>query len=180
MVKSASLSPVNTIKSKNPTPLFRNDESCKYRKGPCEKKKKKKNQISALSFFFSSDGARKDIGTPLLQCCFDFIPFIFHLSVNASSAFRLDQKLSVHFLCYNTEITVQRVSHRTIGGIQLFKCFRNGFGLFRRRHTGRSPKNTAGSCWLDKTGACSLVFILSLMPILNCPCHYYNRFSGDG
>lgn len=51
--------------------------------------------------------SRKRASTLALCCCFDFISFIFHLSVNASSAFRLDQKLSVHFLCCNTEITVR-------------------------------------------------------------------------
>lgn len=140
---------------------------------------KKKNKIWALSFSFSSYGARKAVGTPLLHCCFDFIPFIFHLSVNASSVFRLDQKLSVHFLCYNTEITVQRVPRLTIGGVQLFKCFRNGFWLFRKAPRWALPKNTAGSCWLDKAGAFSPLFALLLMPILNCPCHCYNRFIGD-
>ncbi len=124
---------------------------------PCQGLTKEIRTKFEQYYFSPSHGATVGgrLARLLLHCCLDFIPFIFHLSVNASSIFHLDQKLSVHFLCYNTEITVRRVPRITTRGVRLFKCFRDGSWLFRKAPRWALPTNTAGSCWLDKAGAFS-------------------------
>ncbi len=111
---------------------------------PCQglKKKGNKKQICAISLFFPSHGATvgRQLARLLLHCCFDFIPFIFHLSVNASSVFRLDQKLSVHFLCYNTEITVQRVPCLTIRRGSTFQVLYRRILAFQESATLGAPQ----------------------------------------
>lgn len=115
-----------------------------------------------IIFFLVSHGAWKVVGMSLPHYCFDFIPFIFHLSVNASGVSPPNQKLSVHFLCYNTEITVQRVFRLAIGGGFNFfpTALETDFGFSGKRHAGRSPKTQQVSAGFHDTGAFSPPYLL--------------------
>lgn len=75
----------------SPMLLFGNDESWRCRRQvvtrPWKRKKREANLSIIIFPLLAWCYSRKRVGTPVLHCCFDFIPFIFHLSVNASSAF---------------------------------------------------------------------------------------------
>ena len=148
---------------------------------------KNKNPNVSIIIFFPPSTHDATVGRRLarllLRRCFDFIPFIFHLSVNASSnlpsgsetacPFSLLQHWDYHAVCAS--------QNRKGGSIVFFpSALETNFGFSGKAPRWALPKNTAGGCWLEKAGAVSPFLTLLLMPILSCPCHCSNRFVVGG
>lgn len=145
-------------------------------------RKRNKTQTWALWFFSPSShlmGLRRQLSHLLPHTMFLWLHSIYFSSIYKwLQHFCLDQKLSVHFLCLNTEIIMPCAPRLTIWEVQDFKCLRNWFRLFRKVWCWLLPKKHSRELQSWQSWSVQPLYTFLLMPILNCPCHYYTRFLG--